>query len=294
MEGMACHWDLNELPAFEKQPQWIASSNKMLGRQGPFDMYQIYCTSDKEMDGGDSSDSHKMQDMFEMAQQPCIDDFAFTSNRCFAFDRQAYSLMIASIQKGQGPTIDSLKAVDKRGLLDLRKWERIQTSLHTVTDEDGDMYLVNSIGKRIPCIEDWERIVFPCHTSEHLDWTTTRTAIAETWCTNIRMHGISREFGKEVLDLCSCATVSALEVGHRHTRDVTQCLGLHDRGESDSKSEVCIEQHTESFVDVQKTLDSVVVNHKARLVRLNWVVQTKWKFVCHRWGDARRDDQERW
>ncbi|KAI5056270.1 hypothetical protein GOP47_0028088 [Adiantum capillus-veneris] len=152
----------------------------MLGRQGPLDMYQIYSTSDKEMDVRDSSDSHKMQDLFEMAQQPCLDAFGFTSNRYFSFDRQTYGLMIAFIQKGQGPTLDSVKAVDKRGLLDLRKWGRIQESLHMVIDEEGDMYLVNSTGKRIPCIEDWERIVVSCHTSEHLDWTATRTTIAKT------------------------------------------------------------------------------------------------------------------
>ncbi|KAI5062431.1 hypothetical protein GOP47_0022970 [Adiantum capillus-veneris] len=45
MEGMACHCDLNELPTIEQQPQWIDSSNQMLGRQGPLDMYQIHSTS---------------------------------------------------------------------------------------------------------------------------------------------------------------------------------------------------------------------------------------------------------
>ncbi|MCO5582030.1 hypothetical protein L7F22_035921 [Adiantum nelumboides] len=141
MGSIACHWDLNEIPTIEQQLEWIEPSMEMLGLQQLVDINQIYSASDAEVDvllddRDDFSDSKEMQDLYEMAQQPCIDAFAFASDRYFAFDKVAYILMIASIERRQGVTIDSLKVVDKCGLLDLRKWARIQALLHTVTNEE--------------------------------------------------------------------------------------------------------------------------------------------------------------
>ncbi|MCO5592145.1 hypothetical protein L7F22_046141, partial [Adiantum nelumboides] len=70
------------------------------------------------------------------------------------------------------------------------------------------------------------------------------------------------------------------------------CPGLHDRSKIPSKSEACIEEHTVSIADVQKTLHSVVVKHKARLVRLNVTTKTIAQFVYHQWGNTRRKGQE--
>ncbi|MCO5600519.1 hypothetical protein L7F22_054632 [Adiantum nelumboides] len=86
--------------------------------------------------------------------------------------------------------------------------------------------------------------------------------------------------------------VTALKDGPRQMGDVSQCPSLHERCKSPSKSEACIEEHTVSFADVQKTLHSVVVKHKARLVRLNVTTKTIAQFVFHRWGNAQRKGQE--
>ncbi|MCO5554036.1 hypothetical protein L7F22_007562 [Adiantum nelumboides] len=74
--------------------------------------------------------------------------------------------------------------------------------------------------------------------------------------------------------------------------DVSQCPGLHNRCKIPAKGEACIEEHTVSIADVQKTLHSVVVKHKARLVRLNATTKKITQFVCHQWGNARRKGQE--
>ncbi|MCO5602669.1 hypothetical protein L7F22_056805 [Adiantum nelumboides] len=130
MGSIACHWDLNELPVFEQQLEWTEPLIEMLGLQQLVDINQIYSASDAEVDvlldeRSDSSDSEEMQDLYEMAQQPCIDAFAFASNRYFAFDRAAYILMIASIKERQGVTIDSLKVVDKHVPLGIEKMGKI-------------------------------------------------------------------------------------------------------------------------------------------------------------------------
>ncbi|KAI5082721.1 hypothetical protein GOP47_0002464 [Adiantum capillus-veneris] len=178
MGEMACHWDLNELLVIEQQLQWLEPSMEMLSLESITDINQIYSAFDVEIDGGDSTDSQEMQDLFEMAQEPCRDAFAFISNLYFSFDKRAYMRMIALVQKREGMAIDSLKVMDKRGFFGLRKWERIQASLSTVTNEDGAKYLAPIAMKRGFYTLKIERGLFSCHTSEHLDWTTAKAAIA--------------------------------------------------------------------------------------------------------------------
>ncbi|KAI5055441.1 hypothetical protein GOP47_0028962 [Adiantum capillus-veneris] len=198
--------------------------------------------------------------------------------------------MIASIESGQTITISALKAHDKRGVLDLKKWARMRDSLHVMVDQGGSLRLVIGNGKLIACIEDWESIVSACHSNDHLCLRATMASIACTWCTSIRQHGIPLAYVKEFLDLCVCASLPGLgELESHDTTSTKNCPGLQDRQKSPGKDEGGVEEHTAPMDDIQNVINAIAIKHKARLVEQQSSLSRGFiQLVCHRNGEARR------
>ncbi|KAI5061869.1 hypothetical protein GOP47_0022408 [Adiantum capillus-veneris] len=239
---------------------------------------------------GNSSDMDDMEEFFEEHESGCLDAFAFASTRYFAFDRQTYGLMIASIESGQTITISALKAHDKRGVLDLKKWARMRDSLHVMVDQGGSSRLVIGNGKFIACIEDWESIVSACHSNDHLCLRATMASIACTWCTSIRQHGIPLAYVKEFLDLCVCASLPGLgELESHDTTSTENCPGLQDKQKTPGKDEGGVEEHTTLMDDIQNVINPIAIKHKARLVEQQSSSSRGFiQLVCHCNGEARR------
>lgn len=216
-----CHpWDLNDKPDMELAPpaffretsRWseegdacvwsdeddacASSSQGMLGE--PF-WETNYSEGSSDFDKGDSADTD------DSSSDSGIDAFAYTSKTFFSFDRPTYNLMLGCIGDGLVVTIDVLKTHDRRGILDVKRWARIKDSLHIVVTQWGSKCLALSTGELLACVEDWEDIVVSAHSSAHLALQATVTAVASTWCTNIRKHGISVKYVKAVLGNCGCA-----------------------------------------------------------------------------------------
>ncbi|KAI5075654.1 hypothetical protein GOP47_0009730 [Adiantum capillus-veneris] len=219
---------------------------------------------------GHSCSTHDVEDFFEEHQSVHLDAFA--------------------LESGQEITIGALKAQDKRGLLDLKKRARIKDSFQVVVDQGGSMCLAIGNGKLIACIEDWECIVFACHSNDHL-WRlqATMTAIACMWCTNIKRHGIPLAYVKEFLDLCVCGSLPSLrELQAYDTTSTEQCPGLRDRQKIGDKGEGGIEEHTMPKDDVKDVINTVAIKHKARLVKRQSFSSGFIQLVCHQHGEARR------
>ena len=135
--------------------------------------------SDHASDGFASSDSMDIDEFFEAnfeAQsndQQCkdvLDPYLYVSPRYFSFDRETYRLMEIDLQWKLVITIEMIKSHDARGLIDLKRWKRLKENLcvlgSTPTATQSGIRLKSAPHLRVPCIEDWESIIYANHTSQ--------------------------------------------------------------------------------------------------------------------------------
>ncbi|MCO5571057.1 hypothetical protein L7F22_024788 [Adiantum nelumboides] len=202
------------------------------------------------------------------------------SSRCYSFDRNAYILMVTTLQNALFVSLPTLKSFDVRGLLDLKKWRRMRENLCLIEDDNGSpcLSLNNEPSKRIACIEDWQSIVKGAHCIEglahHRDLATTLNTLRLTWCVDAQRYGIPMSYIKEFVEFCGCGCQRKTLVDNHYKVDL-------------NNSPMYVIKRTRTNVNVQ--LEKVGIEHKVRLVmvrsskkhRASSVMKD---YVCHRGG----------
>ncbi|MCO5592583.1 hypothetical protein L7F22_046586 [Adiantum nelumboides] len=179
------------------------------------------------------------------------------SQTYFAYNRVVY-YFIRVLQSGVTTTYETLKSYDSKGMLDLKKKQRMKNTLNVGHGDDGVLclHLKDNPTIRIACIEDWKSIVKMAHSiegEEHQGINKTLDAIKSKWCTDVRRHGIPISYVKEFIDACRCKS-SNKELG---------TSTLHQKVHSNKEPVVviCIKKS-----DIQIYLSSIMIDHKTRLI----------------------------
>ncbi|MCO5600989.1 hypothetical protein L7F22_055106 [Adiantum nelumboides] len=138
-----------------------------------------------------------------------IDVTQHISSRYFAF-RDAYSLMITSLQEDTTMSLHALKMIDHRGMLDLKKWRKKKEVLCLREVENGSLCICLKAdpSTRIACMEDWQDIVEGVHCMDggscHRDLANTLKALRSTWCIGVRHYGIPISIINDFVNSCGC------------------------------------------------------------------------------------------
>ncbi|MCO5560080.1 hypothetical protein L7F22_013686 [Adiantum nelumboides] len=218
-----------------------------------------------------------------------IDVTQHISSRYFAFDRDAYSLTITSLQEDTTMSLHALKMIDHRGMLDLKKWRKIKEVLCLKEVENGSLCICLKAdpSTRIACMEDWQDIVEGVHCMDggscHRDLANTLEALRSTWCIGVRHYEIPISFINDFVNSCGCIHQKKINV-------VTQCsLDLN-------KLPSYIISTLKSNLDFQ--LEQLMFEHKVRLVMVRSAKRRQSStlvidYICHRGGKPKRCGSEK-
>ncbi|MCO5564813.1 hypothetical protein L7F22_018481 [Adiantum nelumboides] len=218
-----------------------------------------------------------------------IDVTKHISSSYFAFDRDAYSLMITSLQEDTTMSLHALKMIDHRGMLDLKKWRKIKEVLCLREVENCSLCICLKAdpSTRIACMEDWQDIVEGVHCMDggscHRDLANTLEALRSTWCIGVRHYGIPISFINDFVNSCGCIHQKKINV-------VTQCsLDLN-------KLPSYIISTLKSNLDFQ--LEQLMFEHKVRLVMVRSAKRRQSStlvidYICHRGGKPKRCGSEK-
>ncbi|MCO5602843.1 hypothetical protein L7F22_056982 [Adiantum nelumboides] len=213
-----------------------------------------------------------------------IDVTQHLSSRYFAFDRDAYNLMITSLQEDTSMSLHELKIIDHRGVLDLKKWRKMKEVLCLREVENGSLciHLKSNPSTRVACLEDWQNIVEGVHRTEgascHRDFASMLQALRSTWCIGARRYGIPISFIKDFVNSCRCSH-------QRESTVVTQCnLDLN-------KLPSFVINTLKSNLELQ--LERIMIEYKVRLVMVRSRKRRRLKtlvvdYICHRGGKPKR------
>lgn len=215
-----------------------------------------------------------------------LDPYQYISPTFYSFDERSYALMKFAIQSNTSTTLEALKEVDARGILNLKRWRKMKDNLCLEKNDNGIYYLCFNLPPKlkISYIEEWENIVQECHIVEngtrHLEIDDTFQKLKSIWCVDVRRQGIPTSYVKDLLNSCECARWTQ---GHKGR----QLLGRKD---SDLllKYEKCVD-----ISNVDQALVDIMIEHKVRLVmvrssKTHGQCKTTFVYACHRGRNPRR------
>ena len=130
------------------------------------DKTNVYTTSDlvnfdaqttsESASDNESMDSDNVNPMnINLVKYP--DTRLFMSRGCFTFNKAYYQLMVSDVLGLRKISLEVLRDVNDRVIVDLRLWKRMKQGIVLMGDEE--IYLKDSPNLRIPYIEQWGEIV---------------------------------------------------------------------------------------------------------------------------------------